>query len=392
MNVSGKVKWGCMVPLGVLAALTMCAEIVLVAHEVGTKHHDQVTPTDQAAKHSLVQVNTVLREAVAAGDWEKAKELLESDTLVIYTDPRKPGIWGRTPLHFAAKTGQLEDVRRLVQAGADINAADETQETPLHMAVREKHTDVAMALLQAGADIHAANEGGYTALHFAASYGNVNIVRELLKRGANVAAKTHPEIGEETPLLCALSADEPSEDITKLLIAAGADVKTKNTNSGQSSWLYAVGCQSMPIMQMLVDAGADVMAKDDQQQTALHFAAAGDSTELVQYLLNAGLGVNDQNIAKATPLHYAAEENRTACIELLLANGANVLARDCNGRTPLHYAATHSHVEAFSLLLAAGGGEGVEDVAEMQMKLEKYVKPLMEARENHESSEAEVAE
>lgn len=61
-------------------------------------------------------------------------------------------------LHFAAHDGNLEAVKRLVQAGFPLNAFDEISKTPLHYAAENGHIEVVKFLIEAGADVNAHEE------------------------------------------------------------------------------------------------------------------------------------------------------------------------------------------------------------------------------------------
>ena len=79
----------------------------------------------------------------------------------------KPSPGGFTALMFAARSGSVDTVRRLLAAGADIDAATAEYGSPLVIAAASGHEDLALYLLEAGADATVADENGVTALHYA---------------------------------------------------------------------------------------------------------------------------------------------------------------------------------------------------------------------------------
>ena len=88
---------------------------------------------------------------------------------------------GETALMTAAHTGNVEAVKSLLVHGADVNAkGSERGQTALMWAVAENHTEVVRALIEHGADVHARSKGGFTPLLFAAQQGNLDSARILL--------------------------------------------------------------------------------------------------------------------------------------------------------------------------------------------------------------------
>ena len=125
---------------------------------------------------------------------------------------------GNSPLHYAAGTGDLWCVQRLVAKGDDARAKNRWADTPLHWAALGGHTDVVRFLLRAGVLIDATSRTGETALHLAIDKGHLETVRLLLAESAdtNIAAESG-----ETPL------DYASDRETRVLLINAGAVKTK---------------------------------------------------------------------------------------------------------------------------------------------------------------------
>ena len=89
------------------------------------------------------------------------------------------------PLCKAASKGNLAEVKRLITAGADLNALDSYGATALHRAAIKNRPKIAKMLLAAGADVDVNSSRGHTALHWATQSGNAEVVKVLLDAGAN---------------------------------------------------------------------------------------------------------------------------------------------------------------------------------------------------------------
>jgi ankyrin repeat protein len=126
-------------------------------------------------------------EASALGYADRLAEHLD-------TDPAAARAWsadGFTPLHLAAFFGKAEVARRLLDAGADVNAVSQNamRVEPLHSAAAGRHHEVCRALLIAGADVNAVQRDDYTPLHAAAQHGDDELVELFLSAGADPAAR-----------------------------------------------------------------------------------------------------------------------------------------------------------------------------------------------------------
>lgn len=91
----------------------------------------------------------------------------------------------QTPLHLAAKEGNINELQRLITQGAKVNAKNSDGNGPLWFAVYFDHADCVAALAQAGADLDNLNDNGATALMLCASTGKRDMAALLLELGAD---------------------------------------------------------------------------------------------------------------------------------------------------------------------------------------------------------------
>ncbi|KAJ0409219.1 hypothetical protein P43SY_006716 [Pythium insidiosum] len=244
-------------PLGLAVELGL-AEFVrlLVVHgcDVHALDGDQQTPLHVAAIYDVVAsgtlrcllkhctdletrdlcANTPLHLAAAYGSIDTAKDLLQHGA-----DVNALNASSSTPLHLAAPNGYEAIVRLLIAHGADVNARDACGNTPLldaafinqeasgHFACGDSSTQaqVIAVLLDSGADVRAANSDGDTALFGAVRHGNELAVASLLAGGASVTRRNRRR---ETVLHVAARAGIDSAALWKRLLDAGADVEAKD--------------------------------------------------------------------------------------------------------------------------------------------------------------------
>ncbi len=84
-----------------------------------------------------------------------------------------------------ARSGDSNEVKRLIEKGADVNAQAREGGTVLMYASMEGYTDIVNLLIEAGADINAKDNEGWTALTWASGEGHTEVVELLIKKGAN---------------------------------------------------------------------------------------------------------------------------------------------------------------------------------------------------------------
>ena len=154
--------------------------------------------------------------------------------------------------------------------------------------------------------------------------------------------------------LHAAAASRDSKEVRRLL-SEGDDPDGKDQEGNGVAPLHlAVQKQDLSVTRLLLDAGADVNARNKNLSTPLHFAAAGDSETILRLLLARGADLDPRDNNTNTPLHFAAIFNKRALAEILLSAGAAVDARDKRGVTPLHMASLKGYLAMAKLLLDRG--------------------------------------
>ncbi|HEU0049657.1 MAG TPA: ankyrin repeat domain-containing protein [Nitrososphaera sp.] len=111
----------------------------------------------------------------------------------------------------------------------------------------------------------------------------------------------------------------------------------------------------------LIDAGANVNAREEEGETPLMYAAVEGHTEIVLLLLSRGAEINSVSINEETALGRAASMGRTAAAGILIEKGANIEKGGDSGTTPLMYASSAGHLETVKLLLKKGAKVNAED-------------------------------
>ncbi|KAG0616385.1 hypothetical protein M758_5G110700 [Ceratodon purpureus] len=129
-----------------------------------------------------------------------------------------------TPLHDAARNGNVEEITRLLAlTPALLNSRDRHSRTPLHMAAWAGQTEAVKLLCDRKADIKAAAGDDMAAIHFASQKGHLEAVRVLLAAKAEANSLTRKGL---TPLHMAVQGGH--KDVCTLLIKKGANLLTKN--------------------------------------------------------------------------------------------------------------------------------------------------------------------
>jgi len=200
------------------------------------------------------------------------------------------------------------------------------------------NTDEIKILLDFGADVNTQNELGFTPLHSAASDAQYDRVKLLLEQGANPNIATY---GGSTPLITTATA---------LIGLRGKKVP-----------------ELIKIAQLLIENKADIDALDNNNNSALSFAARRPFCGMIQLLLDHGADSNTENTTYGmTPLMLVAEASgeNSQCqiniIKILINRGAKLFKLNRDGKTALDLAKAKGNTEVVNVLQEAMSKRGSE--------------------------------
>ncbi|RDW75433.1 hypothetical protein BP6252_06575 [Coleophoma cylindrospora] len=298
-----------------------------------------------------------LHDAIKIGDTTRARRLLAMGAEINGHDSNFI-----TELGLAINSGKVEMAELLLTKGANIEQRHPySMETPLMEAIRLKSHTIVDMLLQRGADGQSTNRYGQTPLEIACGVGDARIV-DLVLGARKTSDKQYPGF-MNMPLLLATKSNH--SDIVDMLIQSGADIEAKDMD-GQTSLHVASELANDRIVEILLRHGADIEAKElRQSRTPLHYAAEYGNTAVVGLLISKGAIVDvSEHKSGKTALHLASENGHAAVVDLLLRNGADVSAKQypkIEGKTPLHVAAQNGHVPVLELLCARANKDAVNE-------------------------------
>lgn len=240
---------------------------------------------------------------------------------------------GTRPIHWAVYRVDYELVDALIAKKAVVEVANEFGSTPLAEAAKLGDAKLVKALLDAGARPNAANADDETAFMLGIKTGELPVVQLMMAAGANVNAVE--KFRNQTPLMYAAAAPKNAAEITKLLLAKGANVKARALYIDWDSQI-----SSEPRAQYRATGGL----------TALTYAARSGCLGCVDALIASGAGLNVPTPEGVTPLMMALDNDHNDVAKLLLDRGANPHVWDWWGRTALYIAVDRK--------APVGGGRG----------------------------------
>ena len=259
---------------------------------------------------------------------------------------------GFTAMSFAAREGDIESAKAMLDAGVDINYGDVDNTSAMVVAIVNKQNTFAKFLLDRGANPNTVDAYGRTALYAVVDIRNqdwsalperksddplpsLDLAKALLAHGAvpNTAlAKALPgrsgmDSGDttldegSTPFMRAARSGDGA--MMRLLLEAGANPKLA-TKDGNNALLFAAGVgyrdkntkgsesEALEALKIAIEAGLDLKQANSRGESALHGAASRGADTIVQFLVDHAAALNAKNNQKMTPLDFAMGKNSFA--------------------------------------------------------------------------------
>jgi ankyrin repeat protein len=314
---------------------------------------------------------------------------------------QEKSIFNFTDLETSIYNGSQEVVKRLFDYGANLTIDNEIL---FFAAVAGGNSHIVRALLDRKVNVDFEHITHGTALQLAVYLGIETIVTVLLEQGANVNI-----VAGKYGTAVQAAAAGGHETIVKQLISAGANVHSQGGRpynwegrETKSKWQRKGSIASTEEYKRLTEVFyvMDTIEPRREQSgvygTALQAAAVSGNVNIVEMLVEAGADINDIDQLGLRPLHHAAFHGHKAVVDFLLTKGASGGALDYKGRSPMLLAASRGHTETFACLFKSSTESSPSPTFIWQQLLHtasRYghigiIEPLIARRSNPEQPDA----
>ncbi len=267
-----------------------------------------------ASANSPVSAFEAAADAIVSGDEQTLRNLLASHPSL--TRVRSTRDHHSTLLHYVSANG-VEDFRQktpkniinitnlLLDAGAEVDAESETYGggcTALGLVATSIHPEkagvqiaVLRTLLDRGANLNHLSAGGnsHSLVHACIANGQPAAARFLADLGAPLDPETSAAVGR-------------LDVLQNYFDESGAPRPEANSKQIESGFLYACGNGKLEVARFLLDRGVDPAARNEDGQTALHWASWGAEIDVIKLLLERGAPIHAKDFRfHAIPLDMA---------------------------------------------------------------------------------------
>lgn len=300
----------------------------------------------KASKEAMDEARSAMVLAAHHGDLDTLRELLDAGLDVNTTDvfgvsalekavksgcaeavgllcargARFESPWHQPALCLAAEGLNIDCLRTLIDAGADIEVRHQDGFTPFLSAVRTRNVDAAALLIARGCDIEAQSKTGWSALKLALRNSDWAMAKLLVDKGANVNAVAH----DQSVLFGEVVGGRAQAAM--FLIAHGADV---NFASLDGLTVLMIACErgEPELVRALLSAGANPNVISASDETALGLAASRGRTDVCVALIEAGADTDPLSLKPDTDLY----RKLSPVIDAIRLKSSARLAREGDG-------------------------------------------------------------
>ncbi len=274
---------------------------------------------------------------------EVLKTLLDHDDVNINIESSN----GFTAIQIAVEWSSHKAVNQFLEKDAELvhyisKEGDDVQDgnfSLLHFAAEEGKLENIKLLVNSGADVSAKTTQGYTPLQYAALAGKVDVVEAMLQyKGATELS------GENTTALHSLASCMDYKSIRKIAEMLIADINidssVKDNIGGQTALHYACYHSNIILVGALIDNNENNAHEiDNNENNALHFVSMSNSNDkrtvgkIIERLVKKNVNINAQNKSGETPLHTAIKLEKFLVAEILLAYDCDLEKQDQDEKT-----------------------------------------------------------
>ncbi|CAL8069950.1 unnamed protein product [Orchesella dallaii] len=267
--------------------------------------------------------------------------------------------WGSiyTPLQLATcwkftNGKQVEFIKTLLRAKANVNATGEYGQTLLHLAVEDENPpenvmEIIQLLIEHDADPDVKDSFGRTFLHDAVINVPPRIFHEIIVYLVSIQRTNSFNIPDNDGLRVLHVAvrsmkGDPLEETLQLLKTHRVNFKARDSDGDSPIFLAIGGGRSESFLNTLIRFGADWTIKNKKNETALHKAAYSDNLSALKLFIRLNCDVNAKTNYGNTPLHFAIKRYKPFhdIINELVINGADPSLKKMFwfGKSPIDYA------------------------------------------------------
>ena len=275
----------------------------------GQDINEKISMFSQAPIHKIIESKE-----------EKKYEVLQK-MLDMGADPNIKDSNGWSALHYACQFGDIESVKILIKANADIDSYSNNKRLPLHFAANMNYPDIVKFLLENKSNADYKDDQGCTPMHLAAKQGNTKCIEHLLAFGADLYATDFRGWN-----ILHYAAFHGHKKTVRFIAKYDADNDVLRTTKNSQNKLPIEIVRDPSVKPFFV---------------SLWHAAKDGDLDMTRNLINSGEDVNaPSHFEENTPLHIAVMNNHYLLVRLLIEEeGANKTLINKDEKEPWEYAA-----------------------------------------------------